>query len=72
MAKQCRMRLHAPTREFQCWIVDRRVWVCGWGFSLRFPLEGRSGRDAPVGVLVGIKGGHWKISLEKVAGSRVF
>ena len=41
-------------------------------FSTRFPPDGRSERDTPVGVLVGRNGGCQKISPEKVAGSKVF
>ena len=41
-------------------------------FSTRFPPDGRSERGTPIGVLVGWNGGCHKISLEKVAGGKVF
>ena len=69
MAKRCLMRCHAPICEFQHQTRDRRMERC---VLARFPLEGRSVRDAPVGVLVCRNRGHQKISPEKVVGNKVF
>ena len=69
MAKQCitrrRMKFSAGLEISAC----RRVERC---FPTRFPPEGRSERDTLVGVLVAWNRGRYKISLEKVAGGRVF
>ena len=54
VAKQCR---HALAREFQRWIGD---WNVVRPFPTRLPLEDRSERDAPVGVLVGRNEGRRK------------
>ena len=65
MAKRCLTLCHTLTREFQRWAEDRCVEKY---VPTRLPLEDRSERDAPVGVLIGRR----KILLKKVSGDRVF
>ena len=69
MAKQCLTLCHTLTREFQRWAEDQRMEKY---VLTRLPLEDRSERDTPVGVLIGRNGSRRKILLEKVYGGRVF
>ena len=66
---------HAVKRQHVNFSVGSEIGACGCVgrcFRTRLPLEGRSERGVPVGVLVGRNGGRRTISSEKVARGRVF
>ena len=69
MSKHCLRGRQALASEFQRRIGD---WCVGRCFSTRLLSKGRSEGGTSVGVLFGRNGGRRKISLVKVASSKVF